>query len=117
MLFAARNSLRVLAHIPQIHKAATDPNGASAISYSTWPLFLLANLSTIAYAIVNQGDWWMAACFSVNASCCVAILVASYWQPVGRPRPTSISDLFRACCGAPRERTRFRFRTSALLRS
>ena len=80
LLFAACNSLRVLAYIPQIHKAATAPNGASAISYSTWSLFLLANLSTIAYAIVNQSDWWLATCFAINALCCAAIIVASYWR-------------------------------------
>lgn len=88
MLFAACNSLRVLAYIPQIHKAATDPHGASAISYSTWSLFLLANLSTIAYALVNQSDWWLAACFTINALCCAAILGASYWR-ARRHAPTN----------------------------
>jgi hypothetical protein len=80
LLFAVCNSLRVLAYIPQIHKAATAPDGASAISYLTWSLFMFANLSTIAYAIVNQSDWWMATCFAINALCCVAILAASYWR-------------------------------------
>jgi len=31
-LFAASNSIRDLAYVPQIHKAATDKNGASALS-------------------------------------------------------------------------------------
>ena len=32
-LFAACNSVRVVAYVPQILKAAADQNGASAISY------------------------------------------------------------------------------------
>jgi hypothetical protein len=72
--FTACNSMRILAYIPQIHRAATDNAGAIAISCTTWLLFLVANLSTVAYAIVNQADWGMAACFAINGLCCVAIL-------------------------------------------
>jgi hypothetical protein len=79
-LFAACNSLRIFAYLPQIHKAATDSNGASAISYTTWSLFLLAHLSTVAYALVNKGDVWLAACFAGNAACCMAILVIAHWK-------------------------------------
>jgi Flp pilus assembly protein TadB len=76
--FAACNSLRVIAYIPQIRKAATDQNGASAISYTTWTLFLLAHLSTVAYAIVNRSDWGLAACFATNAVCCLVIVAVAY---------------------------------------
>jgi hypothetical protein len=48
---AACNSLPILACIPQIRKAATDENGATAISFTTWILFLVTHLSTVAYAI------------------------------------------------------------------
>jgi hypothetical protein len=75
--FTACNSMRILAYIPQIHKAATDNSGAVAISCTTWLLFLVAHLSTVAYAIVNQADWSMAACFAGNGLCCVAILVVA----------------------------------------
>lgn len=68
-LFAASNSMRIIAYVPQIHKAATDTHGASSISGATWSLFLIANLSTIAYALVNLSDWWLAACFAGNAVC------------------------------------------------
>ena len=37
--FATLNSIRVLAYIPQLVKAARDSNGALAISYITWGLF------------------------------------------------------------------------------
>src|ERR671914_3114134 len=76
--FAACNSLRIFAYIRQICKAASDENGASAISYTTWSLFLLAHLSTVSYAIVNRSDWWLAACFALNAACCLAIVAIAY---------------------------------------
>lgn len=79
-LFAACNSVRIFAYVPQIHKAATDTNGASAISGTTWSLFLVAHLSTIAHALVNLGDWWLAICFAGNAVCCLAILGIASWK-------------------------------------
>ena len=79
-LFAACNSFRVVAYVPQIITAATDRNGASSISFTTWFLFLVAHLSTVAYALVNRSDWGPAACFAGNAVCCVAILATAYWK-------------------------------------
>lgn len=77
-LFTVGNGLRVLAFVPQIRKAATDPNGASAISPASWNLFLVANVSTVLYAIVNRGDWMLATCFMLNSACCIAILVLAH---------------------------------------
>jgi uncharacterized protein with PQ loop repeat len=79
-LFAASNTIRVLAYLPQIHKAATDRHGASSISFMTWMLFLIANLSTVGYALVNRSDWMLAVCFSINALCCLAILAITCWK-------------------------------------
>src|SRR5262245_43449677 len=79
-LFAACNSFRVVAYVPQILRAANDTNGASSISFMTWFLFLLAHLSTVAYAVINRSDWGLAACFAGNAICCVAILAVAYWK-------------------------------------
>jgi uncharacterized protein with PQ loop repeat len=79
-LFTACNSIRVVAYLPQIHKAATDRNGASSISFMTWMLFLIAHLSTVAYALINRSDWGLAACFAGNSICCVAILAVAYWK-------------------------------------
>jgi hypothetical protein len=78
--FTAANSVRLLAYIPQIRKAAKDENGASAISYTTWLLFLIANISTVAYALVNRGDRELALCFAVNAVCCLTILAVAFWK-------------------------------------
>jgi hypothetical protein len=81
--FAACNSARVLAYLPQIHKAAVDRNGASAISFTTWSLFLIAHVSTIAYALVNRSDPWLALCFTGNALCCLVILAIAWWKSRG----------------------------------
>jgi hypothetical protein len=93
MLFGAFNSLRILAYIPQIRKAATDANGASAISYTTWSLFLIAHVSTVAYALVNREDWGLAACFAGNALCCAAILIVAFLNRRGYARRVSMHGL------------------------
>jgi hypothetical protein len=90
-LFAACNGVRLLAYLPQVYKAATDKNGASAISRTTWSLFLVAHLSTIAYALVNRSDPWLALCFTGNALCCL-VIVAVAWRK-GRCRASP------ACAG------------------
>jgi hypothetical protein len=76
----------LVAYIPQIRKAAIDTNGASAVSYTTWLLFLVANLSTVAYALINRSDWEMAACFAGYAVCCSAILAIAYWKRCSHAR-------------------------------
>jgi tryptophan-rich sensory protein len=86
-LFAACNSARVLAYLPQIHKVAIDRNGASAISRTTWSMFLVAHVSTIAYALVNRSDPWLALCFAGNALCCVVILAIAWWKVRSRASP------------------------------
>ena len=74
-IFTLCNSARVVAYLPQITKAATDQSGAQAISFVTWGLFLLANASAVAYALVNKDDWMMASMFLANAVGCAAILL------------------------------------------
>jgi hypothetical protein len=56
-LFTTCNSLRIVAYVPQVLKAAADRNGAPSISLTTWFLFLIAHLSTVAYALINRSDW------------------------------------------------------------
>jgi hypothetical protein len=75
--FATFNSVRIVAYLPQILKAARDSNGASAISFATWGLFLASHVTTILYAIVVLGDLVMAAIFFGNAVACLAILVCT----------------------------------------
>jgi hypothetical protein len=76
--FTLTNSLRVLAYVPQMLKAARDENGASAVSYSTWTLFLVSHLTTIAYALVGPGDLVMASIFLANAFACLTIIAITF---------------------------------------
>jgi len=79
-VFTFFNSLRFLAYVPQIVKAAKDQSGAEAISFGTWALFLASHASAMAYAIENQGDWKMASLFLSNALGCGAILLIAAWK-------------------------------------
>ena len=74
-VFAGINSIRVVAYVPQILKAARDGNGASAISFTTWSLFLISHVTTILYAVVCLADLVMAAIFLGNALACLAIIL------------------------------------------
>jgi len=78
--FTLCNTLRVLAYVPQISRAARDRSGAEAISFATWGLFLFANISAVAYALVNKDDWTMAAMFLANAAGCSTILLIAAWK-------------------------------------
>jgi hypothetical protein len=80
IVFTLCNSLRVLAYVPQITRAAKDRSGAEAISFMTWGLFLFSNISAIAYALVNTHDWTMAVVFLGNAVGCAAILLIAVWK-------------------------------------
>jgi hypothetical protein len=79
-VFTLSNSVRVLAYVPQITKAATDQSGAKAISFGTWSLFLISNISAVAYSLVNKDDWTLAAMFLANAVGCAAILSIAAWK-------------------------------------
>ncbi len=57
-----------------------DHGGVAAISFSTWGLFLLSNISAIAYALVNMADWTMATMFLGNAAGCTIILLVGAWK-------------------------------------
>ena len=99
-LFAVCNGVRVIAYIPQIIKAATDKNGATSISSMTWFLFLLAHLSTVAYALINRSDWGLATCFAINAICCAAIVGTVYCKRRSHRRRSCRRDPADLCMKA-----------------
>jgi hypothetical protein len=97
--FTVMNSLRVLAYVPQMLKAARDENGASAVSYSTWTLFLMSHLTTIAYALVCPGDVVMALIFLANAVACLTIIAITFLKRrryAARLRATSTVPMLAA---------------------
>jgi uncharacterized protein with PQ loop repeat len=80
LVFTACNTARVFAYLPQMIKIGRDTQGAAVISYTTWSLFGLSHLSTVAYAILVVDDWRMAAVFAANTLCCVAIVGLTAWK-------------------------------------
>jgi hypothetical protein len=92
-LFTLFNGLRLVSYLPQIVRVARDSNGATAISYSTWLLWMAANTATGLYAWVNLKDLSLAGMNAANATCCgavIAITVArrSQWQAGQSTRST-----------------------------
>jgi uncharacterized membrane protein HdeD (DUF308 family) len=68
----------VLAYLPQLLKTVRDTNGATAISFTTWGLFLASHVTTVLYALICLGDPLMALIFLGNALACSAILIATH---------------------------------------
>jgi hypothetical protein len=73
-LFTICNGLRIVSYLPQIYRVAIDPHGASAIAYSSWFLWALANGATAFYATFNLLDPPLAAINLLNAACCFAVI-------------------------------------------
>jgi uncharacterized protein with PQ loop repeat len=86
MLFAVSNSVRVVAYVPQIVRVIRDREGAAAVSCTTWLLFAVSHMSTVAYALLVIGDWRMAIVFAANLLCCLAIIGLTVYKrtAVGR---------------------------------
>jgi uncharacterized protein with PQ loop repeat len=80
LAFTTCNTLRVLAYVPQVLRIARDTEGAKAISYTTWGLFTISNLSTVAYALVAIKDVALAIVFAGNTTACVAIIGLTIWK-------------------------------------
>src|ERR687889_2092742 len=79
-VFTLCNTARVFAYLPQIVKIGRDTQGAAAISYTTWALFGVSHLSTVAYAILVVDDWRMAVVFAANTLCCALIVSLTAWK-------------------------------------
>lgn len=74
------NVLRLATYPLQIVRIAADTDGACAISYSTWSIWIGANGSTAAYAIVNISDWAPFIISLVNALGCAAVVGLTIWK-------------------------------------
>lgn len=74
-LFTFFNSFRVFSYLPQIARIMADRTGAASIALSTWVIWIGANSTTTAYAIVNLGDWKLAVFNGANTLCCCVVLL------------------------------------------
>jgi hypothetical protein len=72
--FSLFNILRLGSYLPQNVRVATDNEGAKAISYSTWSLWIGANASTAAYAVVNIADMMLFGVSAMNAIGCALVV-------------------------------------------
>jgi hypothetical protein len=79
-LFTISNGLRIVSYLPQIYRVAVDPYGASAIAYSTWFLWTVANAATALYATYNVVDLPLAAINLMNALCCLAVILLTAYK-------------------------------------
>ena len=79
-LFSLCNFLRVGSYLPQILRVANDNEGAKAISYWTWSMWIAANGSTAAYALVNVADRALFIVSALNTLGCAAVVVLTMWK-------------------------------------
>lgn len=79
-LFSFCNFLRLGSYFPQIIRVAKDNEGAKAISYWTWGIWVAANSSTAAYAVVNVMDWALFWVNILNTLGCAAVIGLTFWK-------------------------------------
>jgi len=73
-MFATFSTIRLVSYAPQILCIARDGNGASAISYATWSIWLGTNVATALHAAVNLHDTWLAFVSAGYGVCCAVVI-------------------------------------------
>jgi hypothetical protein len=80
LVFYLFNALRVGAYLPQIIRVANDTEGAKAISYTTWSVWIGANGSTAAYALVISPSLALFLVNLANALGCTSVVILTMWK-------------------------------------
>ncbi len=83
VVFAACNTLRIAAYVPQMVMLARHADAAASFSYGTWILFAAANLSTAVYASLVLGDAALSLVSALSTLCCGTLIGLTAWR---RPR-------------------------------
>lgn len=90
--FALLNGGRIFAYVPQMIRIHRDPNGAAAVSITTWSLFAASNVATVCYVVFVAHDWIIATVFTLNSAGCVGIVALTLFKRLAHGR-RSLSGL------------------------
>jgi hypothetical protein len=85
LAFSACNLVRIVSYLPQIVSVARDQHGATCISFTSWSIWLFANSTTAAHAVVNLADGFLGLMNTVNAACCLTVIVLTAWKRSASP--------------------------------
>jgi hypothetical protein len=86
LTFTLFNGLRLFSYAPEIAAVARDTNGATAISFITWSIWIGANGSTSAYAWFKLGDPPLSLISAFQATCCATVLALAVCKRVRAAR-------------------------------
>ena len=88
--FGLFNALRIASYGPQILAVLRDRNGAQAISFSCWGIWIGANTTTALYAWINLGDVPLTLISCINGAGCTAVLLLAAVKRTSAPKELSI---------------------------
>jgi hypothetical protein len=81
-LFLITNAFRLLAYMPQIMAAIRCPNGARAISRTTWSYFAVAHLTGHFYSRLVLHEHKMATVLLGNFLACTTLVAIVTWKKI-----------------------------------
>lgn len=92
IMFAAFSAIRMVSYVPQILRIAQDCGGATAISYSTWSIWLGANTTMALHAAINLHDMWLAVVTASYGVCCAIVIALTAFKRMAHRRRIGRAD-------------------------